>query len=699
VLIDSTDNEVDTGTHSVSFVGPRGAAEHVAPHDDVAYWTEVARTALTSRAIDRIEETELLPAGKLRHQFSARGHELVQAIVAAHLRHPRDGAIGYYRSRPFALGVGLTAREAFAGSLGLANSRTAGRDVGVVLHLRARRGVTLLPASGDVGGQYTPAAGWAEAIVHRATVLRERAWERAIAVAMGGDGSVAANGFWSALTLATTLPLPMVIVIEDNGLGISTPSTRQTPGGNIAANLRSFSNLRVLAGDGVDPAGCSALVAEAVGHAREERRPVLLRLTVPRLCGHSGLDDGGYPKHGAPGVDPIVALEEFVTSHDLMSRATWNALVAEVERDVRFQLEEALADEAPDPRTVAMHVVSKRPPPPHEVEGGHNDGEPTTMKDAIRRALGERLEREPFALLLGEDIGAKGGVHGVTAGLEQRFGAARVVDTSLSEEGIVGRAIGLSLAGLAPVAEIQFRKYLDPATEQLHNCGTIRWRTSGEFSAPMVVRIPVGHHTRISDPWHAVSDEASLARMLGWRIAFPSNARDAVGLLRTALRGEDPTFFLEHRNLLVRTQSRAPYPAPGFLLPFGEAATVRAGERVTLVTWGDMVYRALEAADRFDAGTVEVIDLRTIAPWDVETVVRSVERTGRCLVVHEDTLTLGFGAEIAACIGREAFLGLEAPVDRLAVADHPMPYHRALVDAALPSVDEIARRLRALLEY
>lgn len=666
-----------------------------------AAWIEIVRTVLLSRTLDLIEETELLPRGKLRHQFSARGHELVQAVLAQHLRHPHDAAMGYYRSRPFFLGAGLTPREAFAGSLGLATGRSRGRDVGVVLNLPPRRGVTVLPTTGDVGGQYTPVAGWAQAIVYHTTELRDAAWAGAIAVAMGGDASVATGGFWSALTLATTLSLPVLFVIEDNGIGISTPSWLQTPGGDIARNLSGFQNLRTFEGSGSDPEVCGRLVAAAVEHVRRERRPALLRAKVSRLCGHSGLDAQSVPPDGA--VDPLTELRTFTVRRELLTPDAWLQLEQAVTKEVRAALEEALADSAPDPRAIRTHLFSASVSPEKTEEqvlsDGENPGSAVTMKESVRLTLEQALHRNPRLILLGEDVGKKGGVHGMTAGLQARFGASRVVDTSLSEEGIIGRAVGMALAGLVPVPEIQFRKYLDAATEQINNCGTLRWRTAGAFAAPMVVRIPVGYHARVSDPWHSVSGEAVLAHTLGWKMAFPSNARDAAGLLRAALRGGDPTFFLEHRNLLVSGRAATPYPDPAYALGFGRARVVRPGTRVTVVTWGDMLYRVLDAAARLEPDAVEVIDLRTLVPWDRETVMQSACKTGRCLIAHEDGLTAGFGAEIAAAVGEDAFLHLEAPVARIAVPDCPIPYQRELLDAVLPGVDGIAARLTALLSY
>jgi 2-oxoisovalerate dehydrogenase E1 component len=283
-------------------------------------------------------------------------------------------------------------------------------------------------------------------------------------------------------------------------------------------------------------------------------------------------------------------------------------------------------------------------------------------------------------------------VHLVTEGLQKRFGERRVFDTSLSEEGIIGRAVGMAYSGLVPVAEIQFRKYADPAAEQLNNCGTVRWRTANRFCAPIVVRMPGGFGKDVGDPWHSLSDEVRFAHAVGWQVAIPSNAADAVGLLRAAMRSPNPTIFFEHRALLMTSDGSARYPGDDYVLPFGRAAVLQEGTDLTLVTWGALVHRAREAVGRF-GGRVELIDLRTVAPWDRTQVLDSVRKTGRCLVVHEDTLTAGFGAEIAASVAKDAFWWLDAPVDRLCVEDVPMPYHPVLLEAVLPTVDGIAQRI------
>jgi 2-oxoisovalerate dehydrogenase E1 component len=308
------------------------------------------------------------------------------------------------------------------------------------------------------------------------------------------------------------------------------------------------------------------------------------------------------------------------------------------------------------------------------------------------------LNRNSRMLIFGEDVGVKGGVHGATLDMQTHFGTERVFDTSLSEEGIIGRAVGMALAGLMPVPEIQFRKYADPAHEQISDLGTLRWRTANNFAAPVVVRIPVGYGKKTGDPWHSVSGETIFAHLVGWRIAYPSNAEDAVGLLRTALRGDDPTFFFEHRALLDTAEGRRPYPGDDYCLPFGIASQVVEGNELTMISWGETVHRCLAAVRNYP-GRVELIDLRTIIPWDKEAVLRSVQKTGKVLVVHEDTITAGFAGEIIATITEQAFTVLDAPIQRLATPDIPIPFNRNMMEAIIPSVQRIQAKVDWLLSY
>lgn len=686
-------------------------------------WCEVARLLLVSRRLDELEERELVPAGAVTYQFSARGHELAQIVLATQLNHPHDAATVYYRSRPFVLASGLSIEEALLASLARRGSPTGGRDIGVVHNLPSRGRATVLPMSGDVGSQYTPAVGWAQALCYRQQVLNQHAWKGAVAVTLGGDGSVATPGFWVALNAACTRMLPVVFFIEDNDYAISVPSKVQIPGGNIVANLAAYHNLTLLDGDGTDPLVVVELVQRGLAVARAGDGPVLIRMHVPRLNGHSFTDTQRYKDQRTIADewarDPLPRVRALLLELG-WSAHNWRTLEQQVEADIQEARQRAEACPVPNP-TTSTHFVFAEPDQPQQVGGMHAraqvdvgpvvvrmrqpvvadpQGPPVriNMIDAIRQTLADGLRELPQMLIFGEDVGQKGGVHGVTVGLQQQFGAERVFDTPLAEEGIIGRALGLAYSGLLPVPEIQFRKYADPAMEHLTDCGTIRWRTNNRFAAPIVVRIPVGFSKHTGDPWHSVSGEAIFAHLVGWQIIFPSNAADAAGLLRCALHGNDPVFFLEHRALLDAPTARSVYPGDGYTLPLGRAALKQAGDTLTVVTWGAMVQRCVEAAEPF-AQAVEIIDLRTIVPWDRETVLASVRKTGRCLIVHEDTWTGGFGAEIAATIVQEAFEWLDAPVTRVATPDCPVPYSRELMDTVVPTVARLRAKLDELLRY
>ena len=681
-------------------------------------WNYVARLMLLSRAIDQIEEERLVPGGLVTYQFSSRGHDLAQILLGLAMRHPHDAAAVYYRSRPFVLAQGLTPVEALRSTMGRAGGISEGRDIGVVHNMPSRGGAHVLPTSGDVGAQYTPAIGWAQAIAYRSGTLGQEDWKGAIAAALGGDGSTATNGFWAALNIATVAKLPYLFFIEDNGYGISVPCTYQTPGAHISDNLRAFKDITIVAGSGTDPLETSRLINDAVSHLRAGNGPVLLHLKVPRLAGHSFVDTQAYksPKllESERADDPLPRLRAFMIGHGMTTERDWLIMEAEAHREAEIAADESTATPDPDTSTAMANVFFDGQP--QQVGGllpeigldeherrtrGTMTPEPSGPRmnflDAVRKTLAVEMQHNDRMLLFGEDVGAKGGVHGATIDMQVKFGVERVFDTSLNEEGIIGRAVGMAMAGLTPVPEIQFRKYADPAHEQINDCGTIRWRTAGKFAAPMVVRIPVGFGKKSGDPWHSVSGEAIYAHLIGWRVIIPSNAEDAVGLLRTALRGNDPCFFFEHRALLDTKEGRRPYPGDEYMIPLGVANVVREGTDVTIVTWGEMVHRALEAAES-SMHSVEVLDLRTVSPWDKAAVLTSVRKTSRCIIVHEDNWTCGFGAEIAATITQEAFRDLDAPVERIATADIPIPYNPTLMEAVVPTAAKIAAALdRAMM--
>ena len=680
-------------------------------------WRAVLRQIATSRALDDLEESTLLPERRVLYQFSARGHELTQVLLGAQLTGPRDGVGAYYRSRPLLLSLGLRCEDALASTMMRVGGMSEGRDIGVVFNLPRRSAACVLPVCGGVGTQYTPAVGWAQALRYRATVLGEKECEKSIAVAHGGDASTATSGFWAALNIATTERLPLLFFIEDNGYGISVPSRQQTPGGNIARNLEGFRGLRVLEGDASDPMAVAGQIADAVTGVRSGGGPALLRLLVPRLSGHSGQDTQAYKSAAEIAAererDPLARLRAQLVP-DLVSAVDWDFDVAQGRRAVAEALAAVEGRSAPDPGSVRRHLFSESAadgsidlqqqggircdgvvPSPGTVHPSPQ-GPRINLVTAVRRTLEHELAVNPRMLIFGEDVGRKGGVHAATLGLQEKFGVGRVFDTSLSEEGIIGRAVGMAAAGLMPVPEIQFRKYADPAAEQLNDCGTMRWRTANRFAAPMVVRIPGGFF-KCGDPWHSQSNEVQWVHGLGWRLAMPSNAQDAVGLLRSALRGNDPTIFFEHRSLLDGSWARRAYPGNDFVVPFGKAALLLEGTTLTVVTWGAMVERCEQAIVNTGI-SADLLDLRTLSPWDREATLASVRKTRRCLIVHEDTMTAGFGAEIAAVIAKEAFFDLDAPIERLAMPDVPSPHSPVLLDAVLPGVEMISQAIAALAE-
>jgi len=681
-----------------------------------AEWLAVVRQVAISRALDDLEESVLVPERKVLYQFSARGHDVTQVLLGRLLTGARDSLGGYYRSRPLLLTLGLSIDDALASTMMRVGSMSEGRDIGVVFNLPRRDGPCALPVCGGVGTQFTPAVGWAQALRYREEVLGDTRCHRSIAVAHGGDASTATNGFWSALNIATTQRLPLLFFIEDNGYGISVPAEMQTPGGNIAHNLSAFRGLRVLDGDGSDPLAAAELMREAVGGVRAGKGPALLRLTVPRLSGHSGQDTQTYK---GPVViaaererDPWRKLRAQLVPAVLSAEA-WDGEVERARAAVAEARERIEQRSAPDPKRVRRYVFTETAEdgaveiqaqgglwaegvlPARGSDSPAPQGARINLMTAVRRTLEHELEVNPRVVVFGEDVGRKGGVHAATLGLQEKFGSARVFDTSLSEEGIIGRAVGMAAAGLMPVPEIQFRKYADPAAEQLNDCGSMRWRTANRFAAPMVVRIPGGFF-KCGDPWHSQSNEVQWVHGVGWRVAMPSNAQDAVGLLRTALRGNDPTIFFEHRSLLDSASARRAYPGDDFVVPFGRANLLRSGDSLTVVTWGAMVERCELALERTGIEG-DLLDLRTLSPWDKQATLASVRKTHRCLIVHEDTLTAGFGAEIAAVLARDAFFDLDAPIERLAMPDIPSPHSPVLLEAVLPSVAGIAATMSGLV--
>lgn len=678
-------------------------------------WRRVSRLMLLSRALDDIEEHELVPEKLVFNQFSARGHDFAQILLGSLLTHPHDAATGYYRSRPFVMSLGIELDEVVASPLAKSGGYSDGRDIGVVCNYPNvnRKGAMLFPMCGGVGAQYSPISGWAQSIRYHQLQLKDESYAGAIAVSMGGDSSMSTSGFWAALNISTTNNLPHLFYIEDNGYGISVPQEVQTPGGDQVANLKAYKNLKIIDGDGTDPELTPILIKEAVEYVRSGQGTCLLRLKVPRLCGHTFQDTQTYKSADfiaqEQAKDPLPKLRSYLLNKGLIAIDEWQALEDECYTAIRASVDSAKQRQQPDPDSLTRYVYAEKDQVqlrgglaasghtfPVQSEQPKPEGARLNMLTAIRKTLDYELETNPKVLVFGEDVGPKGGVHAATLGLNEKFGNQRVFDTSLSEEGIIGRSVGLALSGLMPVPEIQFRKYAEPAAEQLSDTGIMRWRTNNQFAAPMVVRIP-GGFARRGDPWHSMSDEVEWAHKVGWQLAMPSNAEDAVGLLRYALRDNNPTIFFEHRSLLDNGWSRRPYPGDEYIIPFGQAKTILSGAALTVVCWGAMVERCEKAALSLDLD-IEVIDLRTIQPWDKTAILASVEKTGRCLIVHEDNRTAGFGAEIAATLADELFFSLDAPIQRLTMPDIPNPHNALLLEEAVPTEQKIAQSMKKLIE-
>ncbi|NQZ10646.1 MAG: pyruvate dehydrogenase [Algicola sp.] len=683
-------------------------------------WKKISYLLFLSRAMDDIEEQELVPAKLVFNQFSARGHDLAQILLGSLLTHPRDGATGYYRSRPFVLSLGLDIEDAVASPMAKSGGYSEGRDIGVVGNYPKveRKGAMLFPMCGGVGAQYSPIAGWAQSIVYYRDQLKDESYRGALGLSMGGDSSMSTSGFWASLNISTTNNLPHLFYIEDNGYGISVPQAVQTPGGDQVANLSAYKNLKIIDGDGTDPIETPRLIKEAVDYVRSGVGTCLLRLKVPRLCGHTFQDTQTYKPAemvaSEQANDPLPKLHTHLVKTGVVTEQEWQDLETKAYKDIKEAVERAKLRPEPDTSKLTRYVYAETDEngePERQLRGGlwannHQfpevseeakpEGSRLNMQTAIRKVLDHELATNPKVMVFGEDVGPKGGVHGATLGLNEKFGDLRVFDTSLSEEGIIGRSVGLALAGLMPVPEIQFRKYAEPAAEQIVDTGIMRWRTNNQFAAPMVIRIPGGFAGR-GDPWHSMCDEVEWAHKTGWQIVMASNAQDAAGLLRYALRDNNPTIFFEHRSLLDSRWARRPYPGDDFIIPFGKANTLIEGEKLTVVCWGAMVERCEAAALELDR-SVEVIDLRTIQPWDKETILASVKKTGRCLIVHEDNLTAGFGAEIAAVLAKYAFFDLDAPIERLTMPDTPNPHNIHLLHACVPTTERIKATMIEQLE-
>jgi 2-oxoisovalerate dehydrogenase E1 component len=674
------------------------------------------RLALVSRALDDREIT-LRQQNRAFFQISGAGHEALLLGLARSLRPSYDWFFPYYRDRALALALGVTPVEILMQAVGAAaDPASGGRQMpchwgAVDLNIVSQTSVT--------ASQCLPAVGCAEAaryIGRRPGLPGCVAYGDEVTYVSLGEGATSEGEFWESLNTATRLHLPVLFVVADNGYAISVRSTDQHPA-PISEMVRGIRGLHVVKMDGREYFEVRRKGANAIAHVRAGAGPCLVHALVTRPYSHSLSDDqkkyriaeelDDEREH-----DPITVLEQHLIAAGVLTPTAAEQIRAEAKDVVRAAAEEALACARPAPESAVEHVCAPLPVTDDPGDPPATETDPVTFGEAIRLTLHEVMAADERIRVFGEDVAdadphvidevpGKGGVFGITFGLQRAFGDARCYNTPLAEANIVGRAVGQAMRGLRPCAEIQFFDYVWPAMNQLRSeAATTRWRSNGEFACPMVVRIPIGGYLQGGAVYHSQSGESIFAHCPGLLIAFPSRARDAAGLLRTAFRCEDPVLFLEHKHLYRQGHNRDPMPPPGWMLPFGRGAYVARGDRATVVTWGATVNLAQKAARAIgpEAG-IEIIDLRTIAPWDRDIVAESVRKTGRVLVVHEDTLTCGFGAEIAAFVADECFEHLDAPVWRLAAIDTFCAYEPSIENAILPQAADVERDLRSLLAY
>jgi 2-oxoisovalerate dehydrogenase E1 component len=665
----------------------------------------------------RIDDREILlkRQNKIFFQVSGAGHEAIQVAAAMALEPGYDWFHLYYRDRALALALGITPQQMFLQAVGAAaDTMSGGRQM--PSHWSSRE-LHIVSGSSPTGSQYLHAVGCA----HAGRYLNHAPDE--VSLVTSGEGATSEGEFWEAINLACLHRYPVVFLIEDNGYAISVPVEFQTPGGNVSKVLSGMPGLLRLEVDGVDFEACYRTMNEAVSHCREGLGPVLVHAHTVRPYSHSLSDDERFYKSSAERQreadrDPIELLLRRLLQSGVLSDEEASRLMSEVDQEIQDAADAAMNQPAPPLDSILTNLYS-----PHVDICGDGfaatpefHGEPRTMVDTINQTLAEEMRRDSRVLVFGEDVAdcsnedvlaevkGKGGVFKATLGLQREFGSTRVFNTPIAEAGIVGRGIGLSLRGLKPVAEIQFFDYIWPAMMQIRDelC-ILRWRSNGEWSCPLVMRVPIGGYLTGGSIYHSQSGESIFTHIPGLRVVFPSNALDACGLLRTAIRGDDPVLFLEHKKLYREPYNRSAHPGENFTIPFGKANTVKQGQHLTILCYGALVKKALDAAQllekRQPGKTIEVIDLRSLSPYDWPAIVESVRRTNRVLITHEDVLSWGFGAEIAARIGEELFEYLDAPVRRVAAKDTWVAYNPLLEDAILPQVEDLVGEGERLLAY
>ena len=690
---DAVAGELD-GTLDVAALGP----EDFEPDD----LRGVLRTMLLSRQLDKKMLT-LLKQGKGFFHIGSAGHEASQTAVAREFEGGHDWFCFYYRDLATALTVGITPAEVLRAHFGKADDVFGGGRQ-MPEHF-GKRALNIMSTSSSVAAQYLPAVGFALAVKREDGDAAEEGRSRAV-YAAGGEGSTSQGAFHEALNWAAREALPVLFHIQDNKYAISVPVEEQTAGGSIWHLLGGYAGLERIRYDGTNFFQSAAAARAAMAHIRAGKGPVALHADLVRLLPHSSSDDHRkYREQEAIDADaardPIPQFAARLVDAGVMTDDEVDALREEVAAEVDRIAREVAAEPDPDPAEATTHVVYEGDDArQYELDG--ETGDLVVMVDAINHAMAEEMERDDRVLVYGEDVGGgKGGVFTATRGLTERFGRGRCFNSPLAENSIIGSAVGLAAAGYKPVVEIQFADYIWPGMQPLRNqVASMRYRSKGEWACPMVLRVPCGGYIH-GGLCHSQNVEALFAHFPGLQVVLPSNAADAKGLLKTAIRGEDPVLFLEHKALYRQGPARRPEPHADYLVPLGKAAVARPGTDLTIVTWGAIVYKALNAAKALEKEgvSVEVIDVRSILPFDAETVLRSVKKTGRVLIAYEDHEFMGFGAEIAAQIADDAFGHLDAPVKRVAGAFSSIPYADALEKVVLPQDDDVLDAARDLLSY
>lgn len=665
----------------------------------------------------RLDDREVLlkRQNRIYFQVSGAGHEAIQVAAAMALRARHDWVYPYYRDRALCLMLGLTPEEMLLQSAGAgADRQSGGRQM--PSHWSSPD-LRIVCASSPTGTQYLQAAGCAQA----SRMLKTGDTE--VVLVTSGEGATSEGEFWEALNAACLEKLPVVFLIEDNGWAISVPIERQTAGADILRLTAGFPGLFRRETDGTDVLASYDAMCEAVGYARSGQGPALVRATTIRPYSHSLSDDERLYKTDEERAaeaarDPLEHFPQWLVAEGILDRHALQRHLDEVEAEVQAATEAALRAAPPQKGSALRYLYS----PTVDPGGGEWDvepryaGAPRTMVDAINQTISEEMARNSRIVVFGEDVAdcsrehnlalvkGKGGVFKATQGLQRRYGSERCFNTPIAEAAIAGRAIGMATRGLKPVAEIQFFDYVWPAMMQIRGeMATLRWRSHNGFSCPLVLRIPIGGYLTGGAIYHSQCGEVLFTHIPGLRVVMPSNSLDACGLLRTAIRCDDPVLFLEHKKLYREAYNRSPHPGADFTIPFGKARVVKTGESLTVVTYGATVQKCLQAAalleNREQNWSLEVIDLRCLAPYDWPAIADSVRKTNRLLVVHEDTLSFGYGAELAARAAAELFGELDAPVSRVAALDTWVGYNPDLEDEILPQTETIATAAERLLLF